>query len=1164
MNIPVDTAFRGQWIPLGPLDFGNITLGETSGISARIGGSVDDGGEVTGGTPPYTVLSIEFVGGAPAAEITLTKTTTTLTDDTIQITTGLNTPTGPYGGTIRAVVIDSSAAVQVLQLDLIYTFTAENPGENEGESAVFSLNPSHYWPMRERIGPVWRDLAGLTPLDLSAQVGQAFNDYNVALPGPTRGSPREPCCWFARSGERYAINTTGVAVNGWTTGVISMWVWCNEIITQAETTFYAQQSNNNSGLWGGLGVTSAGVPFAEVTWNNNPRIRRDAVGGTDINDGKWHHLCCIQRADGMGLRLFVDGVDVSGAQTLAGIATTDSWFDDVFTSPSNQDITIPGLDGFQHRRTAVAQVSVWRNRVITDSDVLAIFNATNKAALQDPVDYMDAVQKLVIDPAPLSFKYWLFSGQQNDGDMIPDQGYIENASFDDFSRQSGFQTAPSGVGEVAAYPISGYNARRAFNYGSNEPTLFTGLGDFRSRTPANDDTATINIWCKVNDIGIVPQTQRLYFGLGQTTQRFVNCGIEADRLFCEVSFNSGVDSYRRQVDVLAAQQFRVQVGNWYMLTVTQRSDGTGFHLYVNGVLVTDSDATDVFSGAGGLDYWLRDIGGESQWNLRIGGRQGSQSIDNFEPNLLSEWIYTENPLSDADVLALYNAGIETTPSFDAEMANYTFRHDYRFEDTASPITDSGTYGSSGDAIDNGGPATYDVAGYQPADADARAAISGLTQRWIQSIPGAAYWGTAAQGTFILLLHPNDLTENVGIWTCSNASQFSDGIRMVFFSNDVISVAVHGTNTSDFLQVTATIPGKLKLDAWHLVVFVQRNDGAGIQVWWDGVNLDAVSIMRNNINGAADINYWMGDVGQTNLDLVINGDASQALQPFNGKIIYDRLAYTETALTDQQIQDLAVAAGVDIFVLPDTLHAKFHSDQPEHLYTWIEASGVRLDRGRRTQGDAVVLSVVGSDPSNQEREPTFDTNSIDMSASGNWLRNTGLTLRGGSTGTILMFVTFTTAASSQTWVSVDSANETNNLAFGWGARGVNGGAYFGQLSCVALGGSFTDYRAWVADDDLTTLGVVNDGLFHLVSFQQSGSGVTIQLDGVQLAVTEVSGGSPPGSGVWFENLISPTRTTFGNGRNTTTSENAGDTFGWMAVYRNDVLSLTRLLDYASKV
>ena len=61
MNIPVDTAFRATWVP-SPVDFGTIIGAATSVITALLD-------EITGGTPPYTINSIIFVGGPPAMNV---------------------------------------------------------------------------------------------------------------------------------------------------------------------------------------------------------------------------------------------------------------------------------------------------------------------------------------------------------------------------------------------------------------------------------------------------------------------------------------------------------------------------------------------------------------------------------------------------------------------------------------------------------------------------------------------------------------------------------------------------------------------------------------------------------------------------------------------------------------------------------------------------------------------------------------------------------------------------------------------------------------------------------------------------------------------------------------------------------------------------------------
>lgn len=233
---------------------------------------------------------------------------------------------------------------------------------------------------------------------------------------------------------------------------------------------------------------------------------------------------------------------------------------------------------------------------------------------------------------------------------------------------------------------------------------------------------------------------------------------------------------------------------------------------------------------------------------------------------------------------------------------------------------------------------------------------------------------------------------------------------------------------------------------------------------------------------------------------------------------------------------------------DNLNDLILSYLPLHYWRMDEASGNLIDRG--SQG--VDLTLQGTDPGRQQELVGDDPgpcNSIDFSAANNWFRaSSGIATP--SIGTIIVFNRGDVSlASAQTYISWDSANETDNFSVGTGARGVNGGAFaITQAAGVIDGGSFLNYRFIRGADNLQD-DPRDDSAWHMHCFTQDGNGIKVYLDGVRdnNEQTETGGTAPGGVDNWIGQNVSPTRITVGNGRFGSGTENVGNTrFGPVVV------------------
>lgn len=252
-------------------------------------------------------------------------------------------------------------------------------------------------------------------------------------------------------------------------------------------------------------------------------------------------------------------------------------------------------------------------------------------------------------------------------------------------------------------------------------------------------------------------------------------------------------------------------------------------------------------------------------------------------------------------------------------------------------------------------------------------------------------------------------------------------------------------------------------------------------------------------------------------------------------------------------------------LPANLSAQILAFLPVHYWEMSEGGTNNfLDQG--SDGTLDLDNFVGTNPARNQGflgDDVGPADTVDWGTSvGNWVRNLTI-VPTMATGT---FVTFWSGSAghsgSQTLFTTNSADETDQIAIGFGGRGVNAGSENGHLTCAFLdGGSFFNYRVIASDLELPQL-QNNDQAMHMIAVRQSGSGVELYWDGILLDTHEITAGTVPGADTWFGTNFTPTRTIVGNGRLSNATDNWGATSGPIALYDSLLTGagITALWDY----
>lgn len=528
--------------------------------------------------------------------------------------------------------------------DSVTTNPLDPGGGNTITEVIQALGAQYYWRLSEsNPGPFANSGTDSTQLVKRASISDI---YSRAW-GPTRGEPREFAVW--QTSDQSVLTFSGgggIAASGWTTGAFHLWIFMADIVDNTENFVMSQTMQNNSGLHGSLVVSNTGVLTFEVTSNDNPRIFASTAAGT-IQPMQWYQIVGVQRGDGTGLHIYVDGVDATSTSGTAGSATVDSFFDDIlggFTGPvfgvGTQFTTFPSSGP---SRKGVALPAVFRNISLSDADVLTLFNAVNRSGT--PEDYMEVFESLLVDQ---DLRYWWNGIMDGSGNQRAfDLGYEDlNGNFQ--LSGSGMFTAPSSPNNlVSDGPNTAYDVYESV-YGSNNPTLFTLTGDFRGGDSAT--AGTINAWVSINSIAA---GERIFFAPGQNAvTRGLEMGVDGARLFCRVFNPSPTNLLQRIVSVTGP--LLVAGGTVYMLTATQ--DGSQLRIYIDGVEVTGSDVDETIAGTATAGSWMSFIGSPAAWAPRWGGIAGSQSVDNWSPNGLRTFAFSQKALTPVQVAELYAAG----------------------------------------------------------------------------------------------------------------------------------------------------------------------------------------------------------------------------------------------------------------------------------------------------------------------------------------------------------------------------------------------------------------------------------------------------------------------------------------------------------------------------
>ncbi len=291
------------------------------------------------------------------------------------------------------------------------------------EEIVNRLNPGHIWKFEETVN-AYADSGAVGGLTLA----QANLEQPFRLPGLFRDGQFINGYWMAADeSSDYLTRAVGVPAAGWATGGFFCFIASfdnnndgNDLINlfnQSYSSATAQQLQMNINLVTGVPEFSLafGGALGTMTVTGSP-------GDYTLNEP--HMIGVIQRGDGNGPRIVIDGVDINATISQSGSANNDNWVQDVVTPTPTQALDFGRRNfGGAVARHCMCLPMFLINNAPPDSDLLAVFNAANMRGT--PIDYFSYMFENFAFANPLHYFWtlgWVASAGSGNRSMITARG----------------------------------------------------------------------------------------------------------------------------------------------------------------------------------------------------------------------------------------------------------------------------------------------------------------------------------------------------------------------------------------------------------------------------------------------------------------------------------------------------------------------------------------------------------------------------------------------------------------------------------------------------------------------------------------------------------------------------------------------------------------------
>ena len=535
---------------------------------------------------------------------------------------------GIYPLTISCTITDDAGS----QFQMSIPVTVTVPNLTFGELLV-DLGVTHYWPMDEASGVmVDQGTAGSANLTIRTNENYVWRE----APGiSSRGALPVYGLWRYGAPNPIVEAVTGglPVLAGWTTGGMGVWFRAGRIYTQPMTLISAVCTNNAS-LSFSISIETSGAIRSEC--RNSTGVISIETAASYVTPGMLYYVHVDQPADGNGLRLFVNGVELALSTGVTGTATINSWMADMLVASAPlSDIRLGGITNLGAESGFIGSISqpyIARNVSFSAQTISNLWLAAQQTAA--PSDVHEFISDLAVQP--LYAKVWTpgYYGLDN---------ALRNLGIGDFL-MSAASTVPVLDNAGPGLQIESVYRRYKLDYPSTSATVQSGAGTNWEPT-AGKTTGAISVVITANGCANTVRKTIWAHGTGVTT------ALEFSILGTAFGW---VLNYRARVGGTVLYEVNSTVisngggPDFGMMTVQQPGDGSGPRLYWNGADVTDTVVTSTEP-----DRWIHSYGDTAA--QRWGGAIGAASFQPWNPGQMHDMLQVTRVMTDAQLLALWDA-----------------------------------------------------------------------------------------------------------------------------------------------------------------------------------------------------------------------------------------------------------------------------------------------------------------------------------------------------------------------------------------------------------------------------------------------------------------------------------------------------------------------------
>ncbi|MEE4109525.1 MAG: hypothetical protein V2I24_09270 [Halieaceae bacterium] len=541
------------------------------------------------------------------------------------------------------------------------------PSVNAYEETVTALGANHLWLFDETSGATANDSIGNWNVNVYGQ------RVHRRIIGGTRGEPRtfSVACGVA-STNAFDVTLTDPADIATrlssATGVVGGFLGMASADSSADAHWLINHEWGSSFVYGRFRVwindegqvrvlvdQIGGATTLVADWRWTSAAVRNAWkandGDTRISGTEFPHIIVVQRGDGTGPKLMINGGAelAPDVENLSGVATSDTWWDDTNALNSSGSLRIRLRQSGSASR--LSGVFVIEGTPPSTAELQSIYASANTdGQITDYCEYVAACKPFFWKPlthggvtssASFDDSWWLHNEYNvaafaagASAELMHERWFRADLNKTDWDAT----TLPGMAYSINALPGGNGTYIQTDDNNGNWTDNVTAANDF--------DTGTI---CVVYEVPNVTSGLQFVFG----AQTVSGTGLlRIQHVTGSLAIITRASSGNENQINLDIPTSGIAIGDTIMLVVNQI--GTGYQVFVNGVLRDGGDIGATLNGTATGAEWFHTLRLTNRWRWTIGTNPNAVSSNFLTTPIYDFWIKTGTPLSARQVRDLWD------------------------------------------------------------------------------------------------------------------------------------------------------------------------------------------------------------------------------------------------------------------------------------------------------------------------------------------------------------------------------------------------------------------------------------------------------------------------------------------------------------------------------